>query len=205
MSLWLLMAIGFFGLTFVLQLINKIIYCLRFRQDYLTYLHTDQSTWQKNCCYSKWIWRRYVFYCSHLIYSVLILRYEANLAYYKTCFACNIHCAWFWLKVRPFSTIMFFEILIFLFLKSEFSTHYIYPSIFGHVWSFLPLCFTTILVALQILILHRFISDNLVGWRWSNFMIEGNTMEKSMSVGESGALYEEWLELRNGCMCCSVK
>lgn len=34
---------------------------------------------------------------------------------------------------------------------------------------------------------------------------EGNTMEKSMSVGESGALYEEWLELRNGCMCCSVK
>jgi hypothetical protein len=33
----------------------------------------------------------------------------------------------------------------------------------------------------------------------------GNTMEKSMSIGESGALYEEWLELRNGCMCCSVK
>jgi len=26
-----------------------------------------------------------------------------------------------------------------------------------------------------------------------------------MSVGEEGALYEEWLELRNGCLCCSVK
>jgi len=35
--------------------------------------------------------------------------------------------------------------------------------------------------------------------------VAGNTMEKSMSIGESGALYEEWLELRNGCMCCSVK
>ena len=34
---------------------------------------------------------------------------------------------------------------------------------------------------------------------------EGDAMEKSLSVGQSGALYEEWLELRNGCMCCSVK
>lgn len=34
---------------------------------------------------------------------------------------------------------------------------------------------------------------------------EGNSMEKSMSVGEAGQLYEEWLELRNGCLCCSVK
>ena len=30
-------------------------------------------------------------------------------------------------------------------------------------------------------------------------------MEKSMSIGQEGALYEEWLELRNGCLCCSVK
>ncbi|XP_074648932.1 zinc-regulated GTPase metalloprotein activator 1-like isoform X2 [Tubulanus polymorphus] len=30
-------------------------------------------------------------------------------------------------------------------------------------------------------------------------------MEKSMSIGEEGELYEEWLELRNGCLCCSVK
>ena len=28
---------------------------------------------------------------------------------------------------------------------------------------------------------------------------------KVMSIGEEGALYEEWLELRNGCLCCSVK
>ncbi|XP_033636780.1 COBW domain-containing protein 1-like [Asterias rubens] len=34
---------------------------------------------------------------------------------------------------------------------------------------------------------------------------EGSSVEKSMSVGQSGELYEEWLELRNGCLCCSVK
>ncbi|XP_072050750.1 zinc-regulated GTPase metalloprotein activator 1-like [Amphiura filiformis] len=34
---------------------------------------------------------------------------------------------------------------------------------------------------------------------------EGSAIEKSMSVGQSGELYEEWLELRNGCLCCSVK
>ena len=30
-------------------------------------------------------------------------------------------------------------------------------------------------------------------------------MEKSLAVGQSGELFEEWLELRNGCLCCSVK
>lgn len=30
-------------------------------------------------------------------------------------------------------------------------------------------------------------------------------MEKSVAVGQAGKLYEEWLELRNGCLCCSVK
>merc|ERR1712168_69843 len=34
---------------------------------------------------------------------------------------------------------------------------------------------------------------------------EGSAMEQVMSIGEEGALYEEWLELRNGCLCCSVK
>lgn len=34
---------------------------------------------------------------------------------------------------------------------------------------------------------------------------EGSALEKSLSVGENGQLYEEWLELRNGCLCCSVK
>ncbi|XP_076033810.1 zinc-regulated GTPase metalloprotein activator 1-like [Oratosquilla oratoria] len=34
---------------------------------------------------------------------------------------------------------------------------------------------------------------------------EGNAMEKSLSIGQGGDLYEEWLELRNGCLCCSVK
>jgi len=29
--------------------------------------------------------------------------------------------------------------------------------------------------------------------------------EKSMSIGSGGELYSEWLELRNGCLCCSVK
>jgi G3E family GTPase len=34
---------------------------------------------------------------------------------------------------------------------------------------------------------------------------EGSAVEKSMSVGSKGELYQEWLELRNGCLCCSVK
>ncbi|XP_060834062.1 zinc-regulated GTPase metalloprotein activator 1B-like [Rhopalosiphum padi] len=34
---------------------------------------------------------------------------------------------------------------------------------------------------------------------------EGDTMEKSIAVGEQGNLCEEWLELQNGCLCCSVK
>ncbi|KAK3743902.1 hypothetical protein QZH41_008764 [Actinostola sp. cb2023] len=33
----------------------------------------------------------------------------------------------------------------------------------------------------------------------------GSAIEKSMSIGQEGELYEEWLELRNGCLCCSVK
>jgi G3E family GTPase len=34
---------------------------------------------------------------------------------------------------------------------------------------------------------------------------EGESLEKSMSVGQEGELFEEWLELKNGCLCCSVK
>ncbi|KNE61207.1 hypothetical protein, variant [Allomyces macrogynus ATCC 38327] len=30
-------------------------------------------------------------------------------------------------------------------------------------------------------------------------------LEQSLSVGEDGKQVEEWMELRNGCMCCSVK
>lgn len=33
----------------------------------------------------------------------------------------------------------------------------------------------------------------------------GSALEKSLSVGQNGDLFEEWLELRNGCLCCSVK
>lgn len=32
-----------------------------------------------------------------------------------------------------------------------------------------------------------------------------SAMEKKMAVGSEGELFEEWLELRNGCLCCSVK
>ena len=35
--------------------------------------------------------------------------------------------------------------------------------------------------------------------------LAGSAVEKSLAVGQSGELYEEWLELRNGCLCCSVK
>ncbi|XP_068215440.1 zinc-regulated GTPase metalloprotein activator 1-like [Palaemon carinicauda] len=34
---------------------------------------------------------------------------------------------------------------------------------------------------------------------------EGSAMEKSLNIGQGGDLFEEWLELRNGCLCCSVK
>lgn len=34
---------------------------------------------------------------------------------------------------------------------------------------------------------------------------EGSAVEQSMAIGQEGELYEEWLELRNGCLCCSVK
>lgn len=36
-------------------------------------------------------------------------------------------------------------------------------------------------------------------------LLTGSDIEKAMSINEDGALYEEWLELRNGCLCCSVK
>ncbi|KAI4820509.1 hypothetical protein KUCAC02_028486 [Chaenocephalus aceratus] len=34
---------------------------------------------------------------------------------------------------------------------------------------------------------------------------EGSALEKSLAVSQAGELYEEWLELSNGCLCCSVK
>ncbi|XP_075415973.1 zinc-regulated GTPase metalloprotein activator 1B-like isoform X1 [Tenrec ecaudatus] len=34
---------------------------------------------------------------------------------------------------------------------------------------------------------------------------EGSAVEKALAVSQDGELYEEWLELRNGCLCCSVK
>ncbi|KAI2661573.1 COBW domain-containing protein 1 [Labeo rohita] len=33
----------------------------------------------------------------------------------------------------------------------------------------------------------------------------GSALEKSLAVSQAGELYEEWLELRNGCLCCSKK
>lgn len=34
---------------------------------------------------------------------------------------------------------------------------------------------------------------------------EGSAVEQSMAIGQKGEMYEEWLELRNGCLCCTVK
>ncbi|XP_058513361.1 zinc-regulated GTPase metalloprotein activator 1C isoform X1 [Ochotona princeps] len=34
---------------------------------------------------------------------------------------------------------------------------------------------------------------------------EGSAVEKPLAVSQGGELYEEWLELGNGCLCCSVK
>ena len=38
---------------------------------------------------------------------------------------------------------------------------------------------------------------------WSSGMAaygEGSAVEQSMAVGQEGEMYEEWLELRNGCL-----
>ncbi|XP_010604180.1 COBW domain-containing protein 1 isoform X2 [Fukomys damarensis] len=34
---------------------------------------------------------------------------------------------------------------------------------------------------------------------------EGSALEKSLAVSQGGELSEAWLELGNGCLCCSVK
>ncbi|GES86886.1 COBW domain-containing protein 1-like isoform X1 [Rhizophagus clarus] len=34
---------------------------------------------------------------------------------------------------------------------------------------------------------------------------ESSGIEKSLSISQDGDLFEEWLELKNGCLCCSVK
>lgn len=34
---------------------------------------------------------------------------------------------------------------------------------------------------------------------------EGSALENTMAINEEGKLFEEWIELRNGCLCCSVK
>lgn len=36
-------------------------------------------------------------------------------------------------------------------------------------------------------------------------LFPGSALEKSLAISQGGELYEEWLELRNGCLCCSVK
>ena len=43
--------------------------------------------------------------------------------------------------------------------------------------------------------------NTVVTW----YATTGSAIEKSLAIGEEGELYEEWLELRNGCLCCSVK
>ena len=40
---------------------------------------------------------------------------------------------------------------------------------------------------------------------FSLFVFKGSALEQALTVGQEGDLYEEWLELRNGCLCCSVK
>ncbi|XP_006863791.1 PREDICTED: COBW domain-containing protein 1 [Chrysochloris asiatica] len=34
---------------------------------------------------------------------------------------------------------------------------------------------------------------------------EGSAVEKPLAVSQGGQLYQEWLELSNGCLCCSVR
>jgi G3E family GTPase len=36
-------------------------------------------------------------------------------------------------------------------------------------------------------------------------IVVGSAIEKNLAIGQQGELFEEWLELRNGCLCCSVK
>ena len=34
---------------------------------------------------------------------------------------------------------------------------------------------------------------------------QGTGIDKSLTVDKFGNVFEEWLELGNGCLCCSVK
>ncbi|CAG8497933.1 6819_t:CDS:2 [Diversispora eburnea] len=43
------------------------------------------------------------------------------------------------------------------------------------------------------------------GKRIAVILNEFGEIEKAMSVAQGGELFEEWLELDNGCLCCSIK
>ncbi|XP_055776173.1 zinc-regulated GTPase metalloprotein activator 1 [Salvelinus fontinalis] len=46
---------------------------------------------------------------------------------------------------------------------------------------------------------------HLLHFNQTDNQINGTALDKSLAVSHAGELYEEWLELRNGCLCCSVK
>ena len=46
-------------------------------------------------------------------------------------------------------------------------------------------------------------SDQMVGMRLRNYVAAD--IEKALTVNQNGQEVEEWLELGNGCLCCSVK
>ncbi|KAJ6264240.1 hypothetical protein Dda_0383 [Drechslerella dactyloides] len=63
-------------------------------------------------------------------------------------------------------------------------------------------CTSFSLLALAILILQRLFEFLSSFWNDDNTAAD---IEKSLTVSQEGQLVEEWLELNNGCLCCTVK
>ncbi|KAI8814015.1 COBW domain-containing protein 1 [Cladochytrium replicatum] len=57
-------------------------------------------------------------------------------------------------------------------------------------------------------LIMRILNDQTHGKRIAvilNEFGESAGIDKSLTRGENGELFEEWLELKNGCLCCSIK
>jgi hypothetical protein len=66
-------------------------------------------------------------------------------------------------------------------------------------------CRSTLLLFILILLLPMRSTLPQIIDRLIVIVTTGSAVESSKLIGQDGDRYEEWLELRNGCLCCSVK
>ena len=53
-------------------------------------------------------------------------------------------------------------------------------------------------------------SQRMADYRWESCcavleQVAGASVEQSLVMGQDGRVFEEWLQLSNGCLCCTVK